>query len=389
METAAGSSSKCSESSKIVARVGFLLKTCLLLRTNGADEVLGCLRQEDYAGWAFVARAADLGAPHQRARVWIVAYDLRLWKQRRDGKGKRGLRAVHGDQQNRTIPFARLGDAEGDTGSQAALHGRSSQKKSGAQHASTSVGDSSSKRERESGNLSSSVASDRKTRKESRESSARVAHADGYALREQPGRSGGKGRSEETIELGGSRARATDLEHSDLQRRKGAGISPPEGRDDNQETQRASSIRTRGDGVGHAADAIGAGLEGQGNGAGSASSQFSESPGGRAATRGPITRFPKPPGCGQHSWEEPRISQSKVGLPTPGPTPDISGLTYDEAARMNLTPSHQARMKRLGLTASAYRAAQLRALGNGNPPICAFLFGVVIRTVDFMLRIGT
>lgn len=45
------------------------------LRTRGADRVLGALEAIGYTAWPFVVAAGDIGAPHLRKRVWIVASD--------------------------------------------------------------------------------------------------------------------------------------------------------------------------------------------------------------------------------------------------------------------------------------------------------------------------
>lgn len=45
------------------------------LRTRGADVVLKGLEEAGYACRAFVVGAGNAGAPHQRARAWLVAYD--------------------------------------------------------------------------------------------------------------------------------------------------------------------------------------------------------------------------------------------------------------------------------------------------------------------------
>jgi DNA (cytosine-5)-methyltransferase 1 len=44
------------------------------LRTRGADRVLGDLEGEGYACWPLLVGAGDVGAPHRRQRVWIVAH---------------------------------------------------------------------------------------------------------------------------------------------------------------------------------------------------------------------------------------------------------------------------------------------------------------------------
>lgn len=45
------------------------------LRTRGVDRLLGELESLDYTVWPLVVSAGDVGAPHQRERVWIVAAD--------------------------------------------------------------------------------------------------------------------------------------------------------------------------------------------------------------------------------------------------------------------------------------------------------------------------
>lgn len=44
------------------------------LRTRGADRVLGDLEAAGYSCWPLVVGADDIGAPHRRKRVWIVAH---------------------------------------------------------------------------------------------------------------------------------------------------------------------------------------------------------------------------------------------------------------------------------------------------------------------------
>lgn len=46
------------------------------LRTKGADRVLGALEALGYACWPLVVRARDVGANHERPRVWIIAADI-------------------------------------------------------------------------------------------------------------------------------------------------------------------------------------------------------------------------------------------------------------------------------------------------------------------------
>ena len=44
------------------------------LRSRGIDRVLGWLEEAGYAVWPLVVGAEDLGAPHERKRVWIIAH---------------------------------------------------------------------------------------------------------------------------------------------------------------------------------------------------------------------------------------------------------------------------------------------------------------------------
>jgi DNA (cytosine-5)-methyltransferase 1 len=50
-----------------------LVENVARLRTLGADRVLGDLEQEDYTARPLVVGARDVGAPHPRPRVWIIA----------------------------------------------------------------------------------------------------------------------------------------------------------------------------------------------------------------------------------------------------------------------------------------------------------------------------
>lgn len=51
-----------------------LIENVPALRTRGADRVLGDLEKSGYTAKPFVVGAGDIGAPHRRRRVWIVAY---------------------------------------------------------------------------------------------------------------------------------------------------------------------------------------------------------------------------------------------------------------------------------------------------------------------------
>lgn len=44
------------------------------MRTRGVDRVLGWLEAADYAVWPLVVGADDVGAPHERKRMWLVAH---------------------------------------------------------------------------------------------------------------------------------------------------------------------------------------------------------------------------------------------------------------------------------------------------------------------------
>jgi len=46
------------------------------LRTRGYDRIADGLEEIGYACWPFVVAASDLGAPHGRKRVWIIASDV-------------------------------------------------------------------------------------------------------------------------------------------------------------------------------------------------------------------------------------------------------------------------------------------------------------------------
>lgn len=51
-----------------------LIENVSALRTNGADLVLADLEAAGYSCWPLVVGADDIGAPHRRKRVWIVAH---------------------------------------------------------------------------------------------------------------------------------------------------------------------------------------------------------------------------------------------------------------------------------------------------------------------------
>ena len=74
------------------------------LRTRGIDRLLAELESLDYAVWPLVVAAGDIGAPHQRERVWIIAADScvdRKFQPEGDlgqERGRRGDGAVFDDR---------------------------------------------------------------------------------------------------------------------------------------------------------------------------------------------------------------------------------------------------------------------------------------------------
>ena len=66
------------------------------LRTRGADRVLGDLEGIGYACWPLVVGAGDVGAPHRRQRVFVVAYAGRILR-RTPGDHGDGGQAVGGE----------------------------------------------------------------------------------------------------------------------------------------------------------------------------------------------------------------------------------------------------------------------------------------------------
>jgi len=64
------------------------LENVASLRTRGADRVLSGLEAIGYAAWPLVVRAENFGAPHERSRVWIIAFNAARvgregWRSRR------------------------------------------------------------------------------------------------------------------------------------------------------------------------------------------------------------------------------------------------------------------------------------------------------------------
>lgn len=66
-----------------------LIENVSRLRTLGADRVLSDLGSEDYTARPLVVGAGDTGAPHPRARVWIVANSNRIQLRQQPGRGGR------------------------------------------------------------------------------------------------------------------------------------------------------------------------------------------------------------------------------------------------------------------------------------------------------------
>lgn len=58
-----------------------IIENVAALRSRGLDAVLGSLAQIGYDGQWHCIPASALGAPHQRDRVWILAYPMRLGTQ--------------------------------------------------------------------------------------------------------------------------------------------------------------------------------------------------------------------------------------------------------------------------------------------------------------------
>lgn len=52
-----------------------LIENVSPLRVKGADTIFDALESENYSSWPFVVGAVHADAPHERNRVWIVAYD--------------------------------------------------------------------------------------------------------------------------------------------------------------------------------------------------------------------------------------------------------------------------------------------------------------------------
>jgi len=66
------------------------------LRTLGADRVLEGLESAGYSGWPLVVGADDIGAPHIRKRVWIVAHSDSRGREVLRKQDRHSARAEHG-----------------------------------------------------------------------------------------------------------------------------------------------------------------------------------------------------------------------------------------------------------------------------------------------------
>lgn len=73
------------------------------LRTRGADRVLGDLEEIGYASWPIVVGASHVGAPHKRHRVFIVAYAEGRGRSDAPRADARELREAADASQGRTV----------------------------------------------------------------------------------------------------------------------------------------------------------------------------------------------------------------------------------------------------------------------------------------------
>ena len=79
------------------------------LTSRGLDRVLGSLAEIGYdAEWQDI-RASDVGAPHRRERIWIVAYPNEIGRCT-PGKGKMDIQLTKEAPSGRTFPAYRKGD---------------------------------------------------------------------------------------------------------------------------------------------------------------------------------------------------------------------------------------------------------------------------------------
>lgn len=69
------------------------------IRNRGLDRVVGALESDDFQVWCFRMAAENLGAPHQRKRMLILAHDTRIRKPRPSGQNRGGVRAIGGSNQ--------------------------------------------------------------------------------------------------------------------------------------------------------------------------------------------------------------------------------------------------------------------------------------------------
>lgn len=113
------------EYARLVGELGpswVVIENVAALRSRGADRVFDDLEAIGYTGQAFVVGADDVGAPHRRKRVWIVAYpqreQLRQQSGRGGGPGGAGIgpveSALEAPQRNNTVRFREVvADAHG------------------------------------------------------------------------------------------------------------------------------------------------------------------------------------------------------------------------------------------------------------------------------------
>lgn len=73
------------------------------LRTKGIDGVLESLEGLGYTCWPVVVGASDVGAPHQRKRIWIVAHNVRIWERRRVRQDELRMRVGHSSASSREV----------------------------------------------------------------------------------------------------------------------------------------------------------------------------------------------------------------------------------------------------------------------------------------------
>jgi DNA (cytosine-5)-methyltransferase 1 len=96
-----------------------LIENVAALRNSGLDRVLADLAAIRYGAEWSCLRAADIGAPHNRDRIWIVAYPEREGLEGHAGNGPR----IWTEETYRSISEARLRNRQGGEGWWAAESG--------------------------------------------------------------------------------------------------------------------------------------------------------------------------------------------------------------------------------------------------------------------------